>query len=615
MTNFLQLCPGCFRKTDGQEICPFCGYQKNRPQSAPLLSQGVDVGGRYIVGNSIHSGGDGVTYIAWDMDQSHTVFLREFLPQSIITREAGNISLTVMNGCQKIFDECYQSFFQLWDKLAKLRGLSSLISVRTLIRDYGTVYAVIEDEGFLSLDEYLHQLPIGRMSWNALRPAIMPLLSTVDTLHKAGILHAGISPKSIHVSRDGRFFLGDFSILQARSNVGDLNVELSSGYAAAEQYGVRQKIGTWTDVYALAAVIYRCLVGIDPISASQRMVSDNLMIPGEVARNLPPYVVEAIIDALQIKPENRTVDPEEFRLGLMGSEVHKKVYPLSWYNYDEISYVNQHKKPQLEHGQYYQPRENIPSPAERGNGAGIARSKPSNSENEKKKPEETSKKSAPIAFFVILLLAVAAVAGYLLFFSDVEFFREETTTTQAPTESSYEVPDFSGRTDVSLKSDASLRDKFSLVYQEEFSVEVEKGYVIRQSAAAGTVLPRGSELIIYISLGPQELPIPDILQMPLQTARETLEKMGFVVQVEEEANDGSAMQGQIISVTPEVGTVYTQGKTVNLKVYGAPPTTAPPPTTTGSHLWNSPSSTTGSNNENSGGLGGLFSGDWFQIFR
>lgn len=607
MINFRQLCPGCFRDAGGQEPCPFCGYTRNRPQSTPLLTQGADVAGRYIIGNKLYAGGDGVTYIAWDMDTERVVRLREFLPQAIASRETVNGPLRVLSGCEKIYEDCLISFERMWDKLIKLRGLSSLISVRELVRDYGTLYAVIDGEEMVTLDAYLNMLPTRRLSWNALRPPLMPLLNTMETLHKAGLVHAGISPSAIFVSRDGRFFIGDFGIVQARCSVGDLTAELHGGYAAAEQYGARQKVGTWTDVYALAAVIYRCLIGVDPIPASQRMVRDELMIPGEIARTLPPYVTNAIIDALQIKPENRTAELEELRAGLAGREFRKRVYPLSFYNYDDINYINQDKKPYIPPQQYYAAGSELPKPADRGN---ITRPKQSGAmEDAPADPPSGSggsKKSGPIAFFIVVLLIGIAAFVYFAFFSDIEFFRSTPETTVTQTAAENEVPNLLGRTDVSLKSDAALREKFALVYQQEYSVDVAKGYVIRQSVPEGTMLPEGSELVIVISMGPQDLPIPNVIDQQAQAAREQLEKLGFVVQVVERTNDGTAPEGLVASVTPEVGTVYTQGQTVQLFVWGAPPTTEPP-TTDAPGIFGGGGSGSGS--------GGLFSGGLFDLFR
>lgn len=606
MTDWRKLCLGCMQYIDDSNVCPHCGWNRGEIQSAPYLSEGKDIGGRYIVGRKISSGGDGTTYIGWDLDLQRKVYLREFLPNAIASRDAGDDSLRVISGCEKVFSECRVSFLRLWDKIVKLKGLSSLISVNDIVNDYGTAYAVIDIGDTETLDSYINSLPGRRMSWDLLRNSVLPLLSTVSTLHAAGIIHGGISPSTIMVSKDGRFYLSGFTIIQARCSVGDLNAELYPGYAAAEQFGARQKIGTWSDVYAIAAVIYRCLVGQDPIPSAQRLIRDDLMIPGDVANALPAYVINAVIDAFQTKPENRSVDADEFRAGLLGQSFQKKTYPLSYYNYNDISYVNQDKKPYIAQTEYFSRGNGIPAPKDRG-GANIDRSNTSDNSDysgQKTNQDDSSDgtKKAIIAFVVVILILGLGVGAYFTLFSDNSPFAKEPQTTVAPTAATYQVPDFKGRTDVSLKADATLRSQFQLVYQQEYSIEAAEGYVIRQSVEPGTVLEAGSEIIIYISLGPKTLVIPNVVGIEANQAKAQLEGMGFVVEISEKANDGSGREGYVGSVAPEQGTEMKQGDTVYLHVWGAPPTTAD----STSSLFNFGGNNSGNSNNSFGGLFNLF---------
>lgn len=577
MTEWKNLCLGCMNYIGDADVCPVCGWNRGEVQSLPFLPEGCDVGGRYIVGRKISSGGDGTTYIGYDLDTGKKVHLREFLPDAIASRDSDTSALKIINGCEKVFSECRDEFYKLWDKLIKLRGLSALIPVNEIVNDYATAYAVIDIGGTETLDSYLNSLPSRRMSWDSLKNSMLPLLSTLGTLHSAGIIHGGISPETIRVSKDGRFYLDGFRIIQSRCAVGDLNAELYSGYSAAEQYGARQKIGSWSDVYAVAAVIYRCLVGQDPIPAPQRMIRDDLIIPGDVARMLPAYVIDAIINAFQTKPENRSVDTDELRAGLLNRAYQKKTYPLSFYNYNDISYVNQDKKPYIAETEYFSHGREIPKPSERG-GANVTRrygTAQNDTLNEEKNDSSAGTKKAVVSFITVLLIFGIGAGVYFGFLSDSPIFgNKEINTTQTTTQATYSVPDLKGRTDVSLKSDATLRSQFTLVYQQEYSADVAEGYVIRQSAEAGTVLQTGAELIVYISLGPKALVVPNVVGIEAEQAKSQLESMGFKVEITEKTNDGSGQQGYVGSVVPEQGTDMKQGDTVYLHVWGAPPTQA-----------------------------------------
>ena len=130
------------------------------------------------------------------------------------------------------------------------------------------------------------------------------------------------------------------------------------------------------------------------------------------------------------------------------------------------------------------------------------------------------------------------------------------------------------------------------------------GYVIRQRPEAGAVLPEGSQLTIYISLGPQPLTVPQVVGIDAAQAKTQLEAMGCVVETTEQANDGSQRQGTVASVTPEEGAASWQGETVTLAVWGAPPT--------------SQSFQIGDDSDDSANSGGFDLGgldQWFGIFR
>ena len=95
--------------------------------------------------------------------------------------------------------------------------------------------------------------------------------------------------------------------------------EMFPGYAAIEQYHDVDDTGAWTDVYGIAAVIYRALIGSTPAEASERITNDKLMIPPRFAEALPAYLVSALDHALTIEPGDRTATVDELREELSGS--------------------------------------------------------------------------------------------------------------------------------------------------------------------------------------------------------------------------------------------------------------------------------------------------------
>jgi hypothetical protein len=113
-----------------------------------------------------------------------------------------------------------------------------------------------------------------------------------------------------------------------------LTVILKPGYAPVEQYaeipGMKQ--GPWTDVYALAAVIYFAITGRTPPPSVGRLLNDTYLPLSRVAAGRYGAEFLAAVDrALAVRPEQRIQTIDEFRdaMGLAHSPLasHSAVPP------------------------------------------------------------------------------------------------------------------------------------------------------------------------------------------------------------------------------------------------------------------------------------------------
>ena len=247
------------REIGEEKQCPHCGYHADSVQIPPYLPVRTVISNRYLVGKMLEYNGEGATYIGWDLSEKKAVKIREFIPDSFTTRTSSNLNLQVMLGSEGVYAELRQSFEELWTKLARLKGLSALISVTDVVEDYGTSYAIYEHFEGISLRDFLLRSKTGYISWEKARQLLMPILSTLGTLHSSGIIHRGISPSTLIISRDGKIKITGFCIGSARSARSDLNSQLFDGYAAIEQYGFDGSQGTWTDIYSSGSSVRKSL--------------------------------------------------------------------------------------------------------------------------------------------------------------------------------------------------------------------------------------------------------------------------------------------------------------------------------------------------------------------
>ncbi|HEV7801070.1 MAG TPA: DUF4384 domain-containing protein, partial [Burkholderiales bacterium] len=130
-----------------------------------------------------------------------------------------------------------------------------------------------------------------------------------------------IAPDNVLILPDETPLLLDFGA--ARRVIGDmtqaLTVILKPGYAPIEQYAEvpNMKQGPWTDLYALASVVYFAITGSAPVPAVARVMSDPVVpLSQSAAGRYSDSFLRAIDKALSVRPEDRPQNIAEFRQAL-----------------------------------------------------------------------------------------------------------------------------------------------------------------------------------------------------------------------------------------------------------------------------------------------------------
>lgn len=532
MMNTDHLCMSCMREIGDENQCPYCGFHADSPQLAPYLPLRTVVAERYLAGKLLDYNGDGATYMGWDLEMNAPVTIREFLPDSIAERRE-DLTLVPMAGCEITYRDCYQSFLELWRKLARMRGLSALILVFDIVEDHGTAYAISEYMEGVSLREYLLRSPSGYLSWEQARILFMPVLSTLGTLHSAGIIHRGISPTTLIVGKNGKMRITGFSIWQARTARGDLTAQLFPGYAAIEQYGFEGQQGPWTDIYAFSAVLYRTLIGSTPLEATSRVTNDRLMVPGKFAEQLPAYVINALMNGLQILPEDRTRTVDQLRAELSAAPGTSTA---------AIAYAGKEDAP------YQEP---VPSG---------------------RKKSASGSKTALIAGLasIAACLVIFAVLSLTVWREDIGMFFTGGASTQVSSNAPelVKVPDFRGLNYNNIKSNTDYTNAFFFETEYQDSDTQGKDVVLSQNIAYGTEVPKGSTIKLVLSSGNEEITLPDFKGQNYATVKLKLEEMGFQCRAIVEKNDDSERAGKVAEMltTPEKG--YKKGTVIYVKVWG-----------------------------------------------
>lgn len=552
MINSDNLCMSCMKDIGTEKQCPYCGFHADSKQIEPYLPIRTVLGNRYLVGKLLEYNGDGATYMGLDLSTREPVNIREFFPEGIALRDPKTLGVYVAQGNENVFDECLQSFTEMWRKLMRLSGLSALIKVKDTLEGNGTCYAITENIDGITLREYLLRNNVGYISWEKARPLLMPVLSTLGTLHASGIIHRGISPSTLIVASDGKIRITGFSISQVRSARSELKCQLYNGYAAFEQYGFEGRQGTWTDIYGFGAVLYRTLIGTDPIDATERVTNDRLMVPGKFAEQLPAYVINGLVNALQILPEDRTRTVEELRAELSASP---SAAAGSGMEFEPVVPVNV-KKPVAQR---------------------IVDEEDDEEDYTYNKREAAKKRHnrSSAVITVCAIIIVLAVAFLVLWQTGVIKIDNDATTTAAA--ETVEVPNFVGKPYNEIVDNTYNTKNFKFEKNEVYDSTVDEGYVISQSVDVNDKVPVGTTIKLVVSKGKQSIVFPTsgIIGMKYDDARNMLTKLGFTVEKSVKLNTGNETPDTVQGASLEEGASYEKGTTVFLFVWGEPETTEP----------------------------------------
>mmetsp|Transcript_20888 Transcript_20888/g.80220 ORF Transcript_20888/g.80220 Transcript_20888/m.80220 type:complete len:375 (-) Transcript_20888:24-1148(-) len=293
--------------------------------STNALPAGTRFGELEILG-TLGVGGFGIVYLATDIALERQVAIKEYLPSSMAERAAEGLTVQVKSAAHaETFAIGLRSFVNEAKLLAHFDH-PALLKVHQFWEENGTAYMAMPYYQGQTLKAALARL--GRLpTEREVRAWLMPLLDALEVMHEEQCYHRDIAPDNILLTDQGPLLL-DFGA--ARRVIGDmtqaLTVILKPGYAPIEQHaevpGMKQ--GPWTDVYALAAVVYWAITDRTPPPSVGRLLKDEhvplAQLTSLVQERYSARLIQAVDRALQVLRDDRTPSMAAFRedLGLAG---------------------------------------------------------------------------------------------------------------------------------------------------------------------------------------------------------------------------------------------------------------------------------------------------------
>lgn len=317
-------CLNCMQLYDDQyEVCPYCGFVIGTPPMEPYhLHPGVRLQNRYVIGTVVGFGGFGIIYRAWDERLETMVAIKEFYPSGIVQRIPGEKEVIIYTGRgKKEFENGISRFLVEAQNMAKFSTHTNIVNVYDFFEEHHTAYIVMEFLNGVSLKQYVNSMN-GRMETGQAIEIISSVCDALKDIHKEGIIHRDISPDNIFICEGGKVKL--FDLGAARFSTGEeektLSVILKPGFAPPEQYRSKSKQGPWTDVYALAATLYRIVTGVVPEESVNRIVEDNLLAPNEIDPSISDNFSNALMKGMALNQDLRFQNIEQFQAAILNKK-------------------------------------------------------------------------------------------------------------------------------------------------------------------------------------------------------------------------------------------------------------------------------------------------------
>ena len=509
----MSLCMGCMQEIGNNIICPECGFDNSEKQQTPFLPYGTVLANRYIIGAGIDTNGESTRYLGFDKQTGNVVIVCEFLPVGLFSRDENTTEVKVSYEDRLNYGKLKDDFINYYRILSDLRELSALMNIHNIFEENNTVYVVEENEDLIPFEVYVERSN-GSLEGDIARPLFMPVISALEALHKRGIGHYAIAPKNMYITSSGKIKISGFATENERKRGTPLKSQLFSGAAAPEQYLTNFPLDDITDIYGFCATLFYALTGHLPKSAPERKQDSRLLMSTNTVKHLPPHVVSALANGLQVERENRITDFDQLRSQLSVAHTAKAIQ-------DEISRT-------------------------------ASMNLPEDTSNSKSR-NGMSHISIVIIAASITVLVLGIIGTFWVMQNPLAGMFGDTSSTVESTQSTEwtgpTIPNYLGMTYEEASKAAESDSSITLYrnYTDEYSDEYEEGKIMSQSPAAGSKLTQEDGILISVTVskGSQMRELPKIEGSSIEQAASDIAEKGLLATPEYQYSDKYA-EGRVV---------------------------------------------------------------------
>ncbi len=452
------------------------------------------VDGRYQVRSRIARGGMATVYLATDL------------------RLERRVAIKVMHG-HLADDNTFRTRFVQEARSAARLAHPNVVNVFDQGQDSDMAYLVMEYLPGITLRELLKDYK--KLTPEQTVDIMDAVLSGLAAAHMAGIVHRDLKPENVLLADDGRIKLGDFGLARAASaNTATGQALLGTIAYLSPELVTRGVADARSDIYAAGIMMYEMLtgeqpyVGEAPMAIAYQHANDTVPTPSSKNPSAPVELDDLVLWATARDPEERPHDAREMLERLREVEPVIRAPRTLTRSATQATMVLPDRAMPLGIATAETTVLGGAAPAiatamldaADGDGAG---------EDARALTTATARRKRRgywILALILLLTGLAAGTGWYFGAGPGALVEVPDVSTQLPENAR------------GVLEEAGLE----VVAGERYDPIIPAGQVSGTDPASGTQVRRGSEVTMLVSLGPQNLPVPDVLGQPEADARTAL---------------------------------------------------------------------------------------------
>lgn len=291
-------------------------------------------GGKYRIIKKLGQGGFGITYLAENTLLEGKVAIKEFFFKDYCERDDSTSCVTIpKSGNREIVERFKLKFVKEARTIFRLNH-PNIVRIHDVFEENGTAYYVMDYIEGESLGDMVKRR--GAIPEAEALGYVKDAASALEYIHSKNINHLDIKPGNLMKRKeDGRIIVIDFGVAKQYAAViseGCTPACISYGYSPAVLYrkNGEQSFSPQSDVYALAATLFKLLTGNTPPEAIE-ILSEGLPVAELQEKHISRPVISAIAMAMKGRHE-RTQSIAEFVSNLenRANKSKKHIFKSGW---------------------------------------------------------------------------------------------------------------------------------------------------------------------------------------------------------------------------------------------------------------------------------------------